>query len=103
MHFRKNKNKFRRSRARWKIKLDSRKNRVGKRGPRAVVVVKWLVRSPSSPMIRVRISLMPTVISVKIVFVRRENKQKEADVDLFLSKILKTLFVIFAATPFRIN
>ena len=68
-----------------------------------MVVVKWSACWPSSPMIRVRISLMPTVISVKIVFVRRENKQKEADVDLFLSKILKTLFVIFAATPFRIN
>ena len=46
----------------------------------AVVVVKWSACSPSTPTIRVRISLKPTVFPVKFVFEKKENKQKDAGV-----------------------
>ena len=42
------------------------------------VVVKWSACSPSTPTIRVRIQLTPTVFSVKFVFEKNKNKQKEA-------------------------
>ena len=43
---------------------------------RAVVVVKWLAYSPSTPTIRVRIPLTPTVFTVKFVCEKTENKTK---------------------------
>ena len=42
----------------------------------AMVVVKWSMCSPSIPMIRVQIPLMPTVFTVIILFEKNENKQK---------------------------
>ena len=50
---------------------------------RAVVVVKWSACSPSTPTIRVQILLTSTVFSVKFVFEKTENKQKEAEVGPF--------------------
>ena len=47
-------------------------------------VVKWSACSPSTPTIRVRIPLKHTVFSVKFVFEKSENKQKEAGVGPFL-------------------
>ena len=49
----------------------------------AVVVVKWSAYSPSTPTIWVRILVTPTVFSVKFVFEKNENKQKEAGVGPF--------------------
>ena len=49
----------------------------------AVVVVKWSACSPSTPTIRVWIPLKPTILSVKFVFEKNTNKQKEAAVDPF--------------------
>ena len=43
---------------------------------RAVVVVKWSACSPSTPIIQVRIPLMPAVFSVNFVFEKIKNKQK---------------------------
>ena len=43
----------------------------------AVVVVKWSTCSPSSLTIRVRIPLTPTVLSVKFVREKNENKTKK--------------------------
>ena len=51
------------------------------------VVVKWSTFSPSTLTIRVRIPLKPTVFSVKFVFEKKENKQKEAGVGPFLITI----------------
>ena len=48
-----------------------------------VVGVKWSACLPSTPTIRVRIPLKPTVFSVKFVFEKNENKQKEAGVGPF--------------------
>ena len=48
------------------------------------MVVKWSASLPSIPTIRVQIPLKPTVMSVKFVFVKNENKQKEAGVGPFL-------------------
>ena len=42
--------------------------------------------SPSTPTIRVRIPLTNTVFSVKFVFEKNENKQKEAGVSPFFKK-----------------
>ena len=53
---------------------------------RAVVVVKWSAYSPSTPMIRVRITLTSTVYSVKFVLEKNKNKQKQAGVGLILQK-----------------
>ena len=44
----------------------------------AVVVVKWSAFLPSIPTIRVRITLTPKVFSIKLVFEKSKNKQKEA-------------------------
>ena len=54
------------------------KNDIKLFGQLAVVVVKWSACSPSTPMIRVRILLTLTVFSVKCVFEKNENKEKEA-------------------------
>ena len=48
-----------------------------------MVVVKWSACSPSTPTIRVQILLTSTVFSVKFVFEKTENKQKEAEVGPF--------------------
>ena len=58
----------------------------------AVVVVKWSACLPSLRMIRVRISLTPTVFSVKNCAWINENKQKEAGVGPFLKKYVKLNF-----------
>ena len=44
----------------------------------AVLVVKWSACLRSTPTIQVRIPLKPTVFSVKFLFEKKENKQKEA-------------------------
>ena len=55
----------------------------------AVVVVKWSACSSSTPMIRVRIPLKPTVVSVKCVFEKNEDKQNsKRDWHIFLKKEL---------------
>ena len=48
-----------------------------------MVVVKWSACSLYTPAILVRIALTPTVFSVKFVFEKNENKQKEAGVGPF--------------------
>ena len=53
------------------------------RGCGQVVVVKWSACSLYTPAILVRIALTPTVFSVKFVFEKNENKQKEAGVGPF--------------------
>ena len=55
-----------------------------------MVVVKWSACSTSISTIRVQILLKPTGFSVKFVFEKNENKQKEAGVGPFL----KNNFVI---------
>ena len=51
-----------------------------------MVVVKWSVCLPSTPTMRVRIPLKSTVLPVKFVFEKNENKQKVAGVGPFLKK-----------------
>ena len=50
-----------------------------------MVVVKWSVSLPSTPTIRIQIPLKTTVFSVKFVFEKNENKQKEAGLGPFLT------------------
>ena len=52
-----------------------------------VVVVKWSAFSPSTLTIRVRIPLKPRVFSVKFVFEKTKDKQKEAGAGTFLKRI----------------
>ena len=56
----------------------------------AVVVVKWSAYLPSIQTIRVRIPLTPTVFSVKFVFEKNKNEQKEAGVGPFLKNLIDT-------------
>ena len=49
-------------------------------------VVMWSAYFPSTPTIRVRIPLKPTVFSVKCVFETNENKQKRPVLAHFLKK-----------------
>ena len=49
------------------------------------MVVKWSAWSPSTLTILVRIQLTPTVFSVKFVFEKNANKQKEAGVGPFFN------------------
>ena len=51
-----------------------------------MVVVKWSACSPSTLTIRVPIPLISAVFSVKIVFEKNKNKQKEAGVGPFFLK-----------------
>ena len=44
-----------------------------------VAVVKCSACSPSTPTIRVRVPLTPTVFSVKFVFEKNKSKQKEVE------------------------
>ena len=55
-----------------------------------MVVVKWSVCSPSTPSIRVRISLKPTVLSVKLCLKRTKINKKEAGAHL-KKKLIKHL------------
>ena len=48
-----------------------------------VVVVKWSACSPYTTTIRVQFPLMSTVFSVKFVFEKNENKEKEGGVGPF--------------------
>ena len=57
---------------------------------RAVVVVKWLACSPSTLTIRVRILLMPTVFSVKLVFEKTKINKKRPGWPTFLKRVVKT-------------
>ena len=50
------------------------------------MVVKWPSSTPSTPTIRVRILLKPTIFSAQFVFEKNENKQKEAGVGPFFLK-----------------
>ena len=47
---------------------------------KAVVVVKWSACSPSTPTIRVQIPLKISVLSVKFIFEKTKNTQKEVQV-----------------------
>ena len=49
-------------------------------------MVKWSADLSSTPTIRVRIPLTPSSFSVKFVFEKNENKQKEAGVGPFLKR-----------------
>ena len=51
------------------------------------MVAKWSVCSPSTLTIRVHIPPTPTVFSVKFVFEKNENKQKEVGVGPFKNNI----------------
>ena len=53
------------------------------------MVVKWSACSPSTPTIRVLIPAEAYSFSVKFVFEKNENKQKEAGVGPFLNKCVK--------------
>ena len=55
-----------------------------------MVVVKWSVCSPSTPSIRVRIPLKPTVLSVKLCLKRTKINKKEAGAHL-KKKLIKHL------------
>ena len=50
------------------------------------MVVKWSACSPATLTIQVQIPLTSTVFSVKFVFEKEENRQKEVGVDTFLKK-----------------
>ena len=52
----------------------------------AVVVVKWSARSPSTPTIRVRIPLTPTVFLYKLCLKKMKINKKKAGVGPFLKK-----------------
>ena len=52
------------------------------------VVVKWSACLPSTPTIRVRIPLKPSVFSVKFMFEKNEIKHKEARIGPFLKRVL---------------
>ena len=51
-----------------------------------VVVVKWSLGSPNTPKIQIRIPLQPTAFSVKFVFEKNDNKQRESGVGPFKNK-----------------
>ena len=51
-------------------------------------MVKRSACSSSTPTIRFRIPLKPTVFSVKFVVEKNENKQKEAGVGPFLKRVV---------------
>ena len=51
------------------------------------MIVKWSACLPSTLTIRVRILLTLTVFSVKLVFEKNENKQREAGLPIFLKKV----------------
>ena len=51
-----------------------------------MVVVKWSAYLPSTLAIQVRILLTATVFSVKIVFEKNRNKQKETGLAFFKTK-----------------
>ena len=63
-------------------------------------VVMWSAYFPSTPTIRVRIPLKPTVFSVKCVFETNENKQKRrvlAQKEIYLY-LLKKSFITLTST-----
>ena len=60
-------------------------------------VVMWSAYFPSTPTIRVRIPLKPTVFSVKCVFETNENKQKRpvlAQKEIYLYLLKKKFYNI---------
>ena len=57
----------------------------------AVVLVKWSACLPYTPTIRVRIPLKPSVFSLKVVFEKTENKQKNRPGLAFLQMAIRAV------------
>ena len=62
-------------------------------------VVKWSAYLPATPTIVVQIPLTPTVFSIKFMFEKTENKQKEAGVSPFFKNIVWVLAFPWSTFP----